>query len=135
MYFRICINSHAKKQNIWIFIFSSCFSFQVLLFLKPGVCYKLQLFANSENFTTTKYIWCQMLKSQINCNNITVTVISWLWDMKQIFLLFSRREKCHWAHLGMNELQGKNQFSFLWKVRMPEPEKMLGDSHVHRKII
>ena len=77
MYFSIYINSYAKEQNICIFIFSSCFSFQVL-FLKSRVCYKLQLFTNLKNFTTMKYFWCQMLKSQINCNNITITVISWL---------------------------------------------------------
>ena len=38
----------------------------------------LQLFTNLKNLTTTKYFWCQILKSQINCNNITVTVILWV---------------------------------------------------------
>ena len=82
MYFPIDTNSYAKEKSIRVFIFSSCFSFQVFFFEVRS--YKLQLFENLKNFTTTKYIWCQMLKSQINCNNITVTVISWLvrLDMK-----------------------------------------------------
>ena len=51
---------------------SKCCFFEVRSLLQITITYKFK------SFTTTKYFWCQMLKSRINCNDITVTVVSWL---------------------------------------------------------